>query len=137
MGEAEGKERGATNYFVIDKLLALIEIATRKREGLEEELVDPYVFLLEKQYNVLFGYPFTFAPLPYSGELWQTLFGLEYSGYLSASTFIISDKGRKRVEQQTALREFHEIYDVIETAYDEFSEFDKEQLYDAIYAKIA
>lgn len=124
--------------FVIDKLLALVDVATKKGNGVEEELIDSYVFLLEKGHSINFGYQFEFAPMPYSSELRKTIFGLEYSGYLTAGSIVITKKGEKRVrDKQSSLPEFREIYDKIDEAYTKISGWNREQLYDAIYAKIA
>ena len=124
--------------FVVDKLLALVEVATRESGGVDEELLDSYVFLLERGHKIDFGYNFDFAPMPYSQDLRETLFGLEYSGYLAAGSIKITLKGEERVrERQSSLPEFREIYDRIDMAYAEISAMDREQLYDAIFAKLA
>jgi len=123
--------------FVVDKLLALVKIATKKSGGVDEELIDSYVFLLERGHNIDFGYTFDLAPMPYSQDLRETIFGLEYSGYLAAGSIKITPKGEARVDRQSSLPEFRAIYEKITTAYDEISMMDREQLYDAIYAKVA
>ncbi|KAA0012448.1 MAG: hypothetical protein FE041_03390 [Thermoplasmata archaeon] len=93
---------------------------------------------MERRYKIFYGYSYVFNPLPYSAELWQTLFGLEYSGYISSdASLVITNKGKKRVSEQSKLSDFRIIYNSIRDAYKNISRLSKKEIYDAIYAKIS
>ena len=120
------------------KLLIVFEAADRKKVRIEDDYIDSYIFLLNADKIVPFGYHFRFAPLPYSGLLKEDLYALVQAEYLDMKSNIhITDFGKDWVEEELRVsKHFHNISEEIGNKLKLFSTWGPYQLFEAIYVKV-
>ena len=136
-----GKERkDLSEMGVADsgKVLVMFHAASKGGMDLEEEFVDSYVYLLDREQILKFVYPFHFTPLPYSPLLRTDLKALVQGEYLSkGSRIYISPFGIKWVEQEISdITNAEDILMTISRRLKVFTAWNWSQVFQAVYAKL-
>jgi len=120
------------------KVLVMFTAASKGGMDLEEELVDTYVYLLNRERLLEFAYPFHFTPLPYSPLLRMDLEGLLQGGYLSrGSRLYISPFGIGWVNQEISdITDAEDILMTISKRLKVFTAWNWSQVFQAVYARL-
>lgn len=121
------------------KVLVMFTAASKGGMDLEEELVDTYVYLLNREQLLEFAYPFHFTPLPYSPLLRVDLEALLQGEYLSrGSRLYISPFGIDWVNQEVSdVTNVEGILMTISKRLKIFTAWNWSQLFQAVYVRLA